>query len=308
MNAFPTTIVKASHLRYGISDRNHLDIYYHKTHQDNLPVVICVHGGMWCFSDKTVAAEMAINMALRGYVVVTPSYTLSSFQTVLYHMLPTLAGFTGLTCGFWVLTKHLAYLVILILTWTCVIIIEYYPRQQNAAHHPSHIRDIQRVWTWVQSNIHRYHGNPNMCYLLGHSAGGHLVTLLGTQLGKDRCLGVVSISGVYSDRLLRQLWLGNMIMSNVFGNDVDEVDAFPIYNITTDTPPHFLINAEYDYSLKRHAFVYGSRLIDKRVPVKHKSYTCTNHFSIRKYWDRENRQILDDICAFLTSCHTRHAN
>ena len=116
MNAFPTTIVKASHLRYGNSDRNHLDIYYHKTHQDNLPVVICVHGGMWCFSDKTVAAEMAINMALRGYVVVTPSYTLSSFKTVLCHMLPTLTGFTGLTCGFLVLTKHLAYLVILILT------------------------------------------------------------------------------------------------------------------------------------------------------------------------------------------------
>jgi acetyl esterase/lipase len=298
-------IVKASNISYGHFDRHQLDIYYPKTNKQDLPVVICIHGGMWCYSDKTAATEMSINIALRGYVVVTPSYRLSNMRKIVPDLLPTLAGVSLITTGCSVLFEKLQYLITLIVIWITVLVIDIVSRQKQSILHPSHIDDLHNVWTWVQSNISKYHGSPKMCFLLGHSAGGHLASLLATHLGKHVCPGVVSISGVYSNVLLQKLWLGNMILNNVFG---DDMAAFPIYHITEDTPPHFLINAEYDFSLKRHSHLYEQLLMSKQVYTQYYTYPCTNHFSIRKYWDFENRHILDDICGFLQSCQIRNTN
>ena len=304
----PSMIVKVPDIPYGTLPRNVLDVYYHKKHTTKSPVIICIHGGMWCYSDKEVAAEMSINLAMRGYVVITPSYTLSSIRTIVPHLWGTMAGFSCVTSFFFSVTMHVAYLIILILSWICVLVCDLSTRQQASMLHPCHSNDIMSVWAWTQTNVSQYHGNPKSCYLLGHSAGAHLAALVGNMVGVDRCPGVISISGVYSDRMLRQLWLGGMILGNVFGDDYDKTNAFPIYNVTRGSPPHLLMNAEYDFSLKRHTYVYGLLLKVNQVAMKQISYPSTNHFSIRKYWDRENKHILDDICRFIVSCESGYTN
>lgn len=40
--------------------------------------------------------------------------------------------------------------------------------------------DIAAAVKWVHDNIERHHGNPNRLFLLGYSAGAHLVALVGT--------------------------------------------------------------------------------------------------------------------------------
>jgi arylformamidase len=71
--------------------------------------------------------------------------------------------------------------------------------------HPEHIRDVARAFAWVRNHATEYGGDPNSIFLVGHSAGGHLVSLLATddqylrEVGcktADIC-GVVSVSGIY---------------------------------------------------------------------------------------------------------------
>ena len=71
--------------------------------------------------------------------------------------------------------------------------------------HPDHIKDLAHAFAWVHAHIAEYGGRPDQIFLVGHSAGGHLVALLATddqylkaeQLDTSSIRGVVGISGVY---------------------------------------------------------------------------------------------------------------
>lgn len=71
--------------------------------------------------------------------------------------------------------------------------------------HPQHVRDVARAVAWTHGHIGRFGGDPKQLFLLGHSAGGHLVSLLATDesylraegLKGSDIKGVVSASGVY---------------------------------------------------------------------------------------------------------------
>jgi acetyl esterase/lipase len=78
-------------------------------------------------------------------------------------------------------------------------------RLSPEAKHPVHIQDVARAFAWTRNHIGDYGGRPDQIVLVGHSAGGHLVSLLATD---ERYLraegqqsadvkGVVTISGVY---------------------------------------------------------------------------------------------------------------
>ena len=50
---------------------------------------------------------------------------------------------------------------------------------------PACYEDVQTAIRWVKAHAAEYKGDPNRIALLGYSAGGHLVTLAGTQAGPD---------------------------------------------------------------------------------------------------------------------------
>jgi acetyl esterase/lipase len=71
--------------------------------------------------------------------------------------------------------------------------------------HPEHVRDVARAFAWTRAHIGEYGGRTDQLFVVGHSAGGHLVSLLATDerylaaeglCGRD-IRGVVAISGVY---------------------------------------------------------------------------------------------------------------
>jgi arylformamidase len=78
-------------------------------------------------------------------------------------------------------------------------------RLSPAVTHPEHIRDVARAVRWTHDHIAEYGGDPKRIYLMGHSAGGHLVALLATDesylkaegLGTGDIKGVIPVSGVY---------------------------------------------------------------------------------------------------------------
>ncbi len=71
--------------------------------------------------------------------------------------------------------------------------------------HPAHVTDVARAVAWARACIAEYGGDPERLFLVGHSAGGHLVSLLATDekylaaegLRRDVLNGVIAVSGVY---------------------------------------------------------------------------------------------------------------
>ena len=71
--------------------------------------------------------------------------------------------------------------------------------------HPEHVKDVARAFAWTRENLAEYGGRVDRLFLVGHSAGGHLVSLLTTdpaylaahQLTDSAIAGVISVSGVY---------------------------------------------------------------------------------------------------------------
>src|SRR5262249_38587100 len=68
-----------------------------------------------------------------------------------------------------------------------------------------HVKDVAAAVAWTREHIAEYGGNPERIFLLGHSAGGHLVSLLATDesylqaegLKSSVIKGVICGSGVY---------------------------------------------------------------------------------------------------------------
>jgi acetyl esterase/lipase len=78
-------------------------------------------------------------------------------------------------------------------------------RLSPAVKHPEHVKDVARAVRWARNNMARHGGNPERLFLLGHSAGAHLVSLLATDesylqeqgMKTTDIQGVIAVSGVY---------------------------------------------------------------------------------------------------------------
>ena len=71
---------------------------------------------------------------------------------------------------------------------------------------PQIVMQMVKALAWTHRHIRQYGGNPNRITVIGHSAGGHLATLLmscawrtyGPDLPTDLIKGAMSISGLYN--------------------------------------------------------------------------------------------------------------
>ena len=293
-------------IKYSNANRCVLDIYKGNV-SDTGPTVICTHGGSWMLSSKSSISDMAVMLAEQGYCVITPSYSLSTFsnehiQTLLFFesvILLVLAIFSD--------EKQHSILVILVLCFSLLVLTYSFGKPREVIRHPAHVKDLAIVVRWAYLNCVRFGGDPNLIIVLGHSAGGHLVTLLSNNplytrqlnLPENIIKGTISLSGVFSDKRLKQSRIGKEILETVFGKRSNYYDAFPIYHCHPDSPPHLLINAGMDYSLKRHTFDLCFALREQGVYVKTFIAPSQSHFSIRKKWKSTNINTFKEIVNFI---------
>lgn len=84
-----------------------------------------------------------------------------------------------------------------------VVLVNY--RLSPTVKFPSHIEDVASAIHWAKSSIGRYNGNKENIYLMGHSAGGHLISLLlfdksyleKNEMSPTDIAGAITISGVF---------------------------------------------------------------------------------------------------------------
>jgi len=284
------------------------DVYTLEDQKTDKPVVFVVHGGAWHTGSKESNRPVCEALAQKGYVAVSTSYQLSSVSneqigtalTAVTIVLLSLA----LTCPTVSQMMVMVMLSLLILTFFSILWL-FWPREE--VQHPAHILDVARNFKWVTENVESFGGDPQKIVVMGHSAGGHLASLLATntsylsQVGVDPSFvkACVSISGAYSDQRLKETQLGTQILHNAFGQRPHYYDAFPIYNVSQETCPFLLINAGVDLTLKRHAFDFHYALRQAGVYVKTVYFDQETHWTIMRDWTDQNRAVIETIEAFL---------
>ena len=150
-----------------------------------------------------------------------------------------------------------------------VVVVNYH--LSPLAKHPDHIEDIAKAFAWTFDNIEKHGGRKDRIFVSGHSAGGHLVSLLATNetylKAHKRSVrdirGVVAISGVFSfqegwlDREIAQGndWLGRKWLTEmgyiltglVLGNDKQVIlEAAPLSHVNGGEPPFLILYGKQD--------------------------------------------------------------
>jgi acetyl esterase/lipase len=176
-------------------------------------------------------------------------------------------------------------------------------RLSPAVKHPEHVKDVVRALAWTVKNIAGHGGQPGSLFLAGHSAGGHLVSLLTTNpvylkaenLAPEIIRGVISVSGVYRipevrvrlnldflGKDLEPLDLSFFPFSMVFGTEPDAgKQASPLTHVRSGLPPFLLLNAEDDLlTLPRTAREFAAALTRAGNQARHLEIKQRDHESI----------------------------
>jgi acetyl esterase/lipase len=113
--------------------------------------------------------------------------------------------------------------------------------------HPAHIEDVAKAFAWTVDTIAKHGGDPKKIVVAGHSAGGHLASLLATDAKYLKAekksvadiKGVIGISGVYT--------IPPVLFDSIFGSDAKECKAAsPTEHVNKSCPPCVLIYGDKD--------------------------------------------------------------
>jgi acetyl esterase/lipase len=162
-----------------------------------------------------------------------------------------------------------------------MVVISY--RLTPKVQHPAHIQDVAKAFSWTRANIGKHGGRADQIFCFGHSAGGHLVSLLATDesylKAEKRSFadikGVVSVSGVYTI-------LPAGALANAFGKDPEVCKkASPIYNVSAKHPPFLILYGDADFlTLDWMAENMGKALEKAKCEVTTRKMDSRNHYTI----------------------------
>jgi acetyl esterase/lipase len=183
-------------------------------------------------------------------------------------------------------------------------------RLSPAVRHPEHIRDVARAFAWTHRHIARYGGRPDEVFLVGHSAGAHLVALLATDpryikaegLTPADVRGVVAISGVYN-------LPPHPLVYRAFGKDAAVLrDASPLTHVRAGAPPFLILYS--DHELPRcdgaQAEAFCKALCGKGCCAATFEVAHRNHFSILLQAMYDDDPVQRHARAFIAAQVTLH--
>ena len=187
------------------------------------------------------------------------------------------------------------------------------------ASHADQARDVARALAWTVSNIARFGGSVDRIFLGGHSAGGHLATLVATDesymkaegIKPSQIKGVVGVSGVYNFPELNlsganfELKLNPLALFG--GSDKERREASPLAHVRAGLPPFLLIYAEKDLPLlPQMARDFAKALKDSRCDVETMQVAERDHESVMFDAKTAADPVAQALRKFITE-HTKSA-
>ncbi len=168
-----------------------------------------------------------------------------------------------------------------------VAVINY--RLQPRAKWPQQVEDVRAAVSWVRSRVRAYGGQPDRLFLMGHSAGTHLasmVALTATREALQAIRGVIAVSGAgldLADEKTYQLGADRRYYAERFqnGDATDEWKrrASPLSVVSPQAPPFLILYATGESrALQRqsqllHAALETNGAASRLVPVPGESHT-----------------------------------
>ncbi len=186
-----------------------------------------------------------------------------------------------------------------------VAVINY--RLSPQVRHPEHAQDVARAVAWAAGQAHHYGWGATQIFLLGHSAGAHLSSLVAVDpsyLAREGVktpiiAGVVAISGVYDLTITGVT--GRMLYQGVFPATAAGLrSASPSLQIQSSPCPFLLLYAEDDYvtaDLQAHRFQRA--LKKKGGQARVQAIAGLNHVSILRVLIEPEQGIQRTIIDFI---------
>ena len=181
-----------------------------------------------------------------------------------------------------------------------------------AARHPSNSQDVATAISWIRHHVGDYGGDPQSLFLIGHSAGAHLVALVATderllaahELALDTIRGVIAIDTESYDveaRLRSLPAADRRLHLAVFGgHPVTWRDASPRVHATAgkQTPP-FLLLVAGNSSTSEQARSFAAAL-ERAGGIAHiEAFPEETHGSINGRLGREDHPPTAAVAQFL---------
>ena len=173
---------------------------------------------------------------------------------------------------------------------------------------PAQIEDIAAAFAWTVRHIAEFGGDTNRIYIGGHSAGGHLASLLimnakwlkETGVSADVIKGALCMSGVYDMSEGKD---------NVFGSDPElRREASPLFQVHKAGVPFLITYCEWDYfplaaqAKEFHAALVKSGVQSKIVFVPKESH-ISEMLSVTKPDDLTAVSVRDFIVGSAPNAH-----
>ena len=182
------------------------------------------------------------------------------------------------------------------------VIVDY--RKFPQVKFPSIIADAANSVEWVTNNISRYGGNPQNIYLMGHSAGAHIASILNfnktylTEATYRNIKGFIGLAGAYDF-----LPFDESYQPALFGPPEKYYNSQTINFVTGNEPASLLLYGNNDTRVKRRNIESLSKKINKMEGVVETHiYNNVDHISIISSLSipfRNKKPILGDILKFI---------
>jgi len=175
-------------------------------------------------------------------------------------------------------------------------------RLYPGAKYPKFVEDVAAAYAWTLAHIDDYGADPDAVFMAGHSAGGHLVSLLATNdkfldkhgiNPKDDINGVIPISGVYNTNLSR--------VRDVFNEKPGNLnESSPMFHVDKKAPPFLILHASDDMEGLSEQAVEMSQILEKaRCQVRILQVPGRNHNSILGKMGLDNDPATKAIFSFI---------
>jgi acetyl esterase/lipase len=168
--------------------------------------------------------------------------------------------------------------------------------------------DAAHAVGWTKDNVARYGGDPSRLFVMGHSAGAHIASLLATDsrwlaavgMQPHDLAGFIGLAGPYDFLPLKRARFIDM-----FGSTPDaQARSQPVNFVDGDEPPALLLQGEDDSTVKpANAESLAKHYEGQGEKVTLKLYPGVTHMSILFALGpaKEKAPVLEDISAFIAT-------
>ena len=183
-----------------------------------------------------------------------------------------------------------------------VVIPDYRKAPQSVF--PAFMHDAASATAWTLSHAAELGGDPARVHVMGHSAGGHIAALLGTDASylarwnvrTGQLAGVIGLAGPYDF-----LPITDPSIKQVFGEEKDWPRSQPVNFVDGDEPPFLLIHGGSDRRVwPMNSEHLASRLRDQHEPVTLRIVERTGHIGlVNGFYSPRFSPVLEETLAWI---------